>query len=1197
MKYTSNTLGALALLATAVSAATAALPGISDKKNSRAYAADGGGLIINEIMVDNTDMFLDPSLNYGAWIEVYNPTNKTIDLTKYYVSTDPAQPKMFHLQSGSISPKSFANIWFDHYEANLQTQVNFKLDTEGGTILLADEGGNIVAQETYPAAISRASYARTTDGGDAWGWTAEPTPEASNAGSLFADSQLSAPIVDEDSQLFDTSVGVSVTSQDEGVTLIYTTDGSTPTLDNGEELQAGKRVYFYETTPFRVRAFKHGCLPSTVVTRSYIYEDKDFTLPILSINTLDANLYDDYMGCYVRGTNGIAGRGQTGPCNWNRDWDRPVNFEYFDAGGVVRVNQEADFAVAGGWSRAYEPRSFKIKAGKRYEGKNTLNYPFFERKPSLKYKALHMRGGGNDYGCRLKDAALQSIVLTSGVDVEGQEYQPVVFYINGVYKGLINMREPNNKDYAYANYGLGSDEIDQFEIGPDSCYTQMYGTKDMYDYWVLLSENADDPDTYREICDIVDMDEYVNYMASEMFMGAVDWPRNNVKGFRKIDGGRFRFVLFDLDGTLSTTSPFTTLQGQEYAYGDADWNNGGNRLYLHNEFVTIYLNMLKNADFRKKFVDTFCLMGGSVFTPARVTQIVDSLANRTAAMMAYEGASPYGTANSIKNTFNNAGRYDQLLKSLKNYGSFNMKKSTEQSVKLGSNLKDARLFVNDIPVPTGSFDGKLFAPVTFRAEAPGGYRFAGWSAEATTMADVFGFAGKWKYYDQGSLDGTNWYGTTYSDYAWSEAAAPMGYATNNDMKSLIATFVDYGDDTNSKRPTCYFRKKFSLSKVPASGSEVQLAYKVDDGMVVYVNGIKAGQYNMPNGTVTYDTYATTYAGTVPDEGVIYLSPSLFNLGENVIAVEVHNSSAGSSDLFFDVKLSVTGEGTSNFVSTDEEYDMPTSGAVTLNAIFEPLTDEETAAEKMYPVRINEVSAANTIYCCEYYKRNDWVELYNTTGKPIDLAGMYLSDNRDKLQKFQIPAAKEGDQFSTVIPAYGHYVIWCDKLESLTQMHASFKLAAEGDTLYLTAADGSWTDIFPYCEHKGEETVGRFPDGSANTYVMTKPTMAAANRLTSYSTAYTPDISDITTGISEASARGMVMKVFYVDGRLCVRTAPGTERATFSIYNAAGQHLVEDTQLLDSDGSGRVHLSLSAGCYIARVTDSNGQQQQTKFIVR
>lgn len=1185
------------MLATAVSAATTGIYGTSASRNAGNDSATGNGLIINEIMVDNTDMFLDPSINYGAWIEVYNPTDNTISLTDYYVSSDPSNPKMFHLQSGTVEPHSFANIWFDHYEANTKTQVDFKLDTDGGIILLADAKGNIVAQQTYPSAISRASYARTTDGGDTWQWTANPTPEASNATSTFADSQLNAPIVNEDSQIFDASVAVTVTAVDDDVTLMYTTDGSTPTLENGEEYKDGQKLYFYDTTPFRVRAFRRGFLPSPVVTRSYIYEDKDFSLPILSIATHYANLYDDYMGCYVRGTNGIAGRGQTGPCNWNRDWDRPVNFEYFDADGIVRVNQETDFAVAGGWSRAYEPRSFKIKAGKRYEGKNTLDYPFFERKPSLKYKTLHMRGGGNDNGCRIKDAALQSIILTSGLDVEGQEYQPVVFYINGEYKGLINMREPNNKDYAYANYGLDSDKIDQFEIGPDSCYTQMYGTKDMFDYWVQLSEDADDADIYKEICDIVDIDEYVNYMASEMFMGAVDWPRNNVKGFRKIDGGRFRFVLFDLDGTLNTTSPFTSLQGQEYAWGDADWNNGGNRLYLHNEFVTIFLNMLKNADFRKKYVDTFCLIGGSVFTPERVAQIVDSLTARTAPMMAYEGASPYGTANGIKSTFSNTARYDQLLSSLKNYGTFNMKKAKEQSVRLASNAKGARLFVNDIPVPTGKFDGKLFAPVTFRAEAPGGYRFAGWSGEAATTKDVVGFGEKWKYYDQGSLDGTNWYGTTYSDYAWKEDFAPMGYATNSDMLPLIATTVDYGGDAGNKRPTCYFRKKFKMTQLPASGEEVVLHYKVDDGMVVYVNGIKAGQYNMPSGDISYETVTGTYAGTLPDEGTIGINTNLLNIGENTIAVEVHNCSVSSSDLFFDLSLSTSEYGEANFVSTDSIYQMPASGAITLNAIFEPLNAEELAAAKVHPVRINEVSAANTIYCCEYYKRNDWVELYNTTDETIDVAGMYLSDNRNKLRKFQIPEAKEGDRFSTVIPPYGHYIVWCDKLESLTQMHASFKLAAEGDTLYLTAPDLSWTEVFPYCEHKGEESVGRFPDGAANTYVMTKPTMAATNRLTSYSTAYTPIISDIPVGISHTTTEGHDMKLFFVDGRLCVRTAPGTESATFKVYNTLGQLLLSDTQMLDYDGSGRIHLNLTKGCYIARVTDSNGCGQQMKFIVR
>ena len=83
--------------------------------------------------------------------------------------------------------------------------------------------------------------------------------------------------------------------------LYFTIDGVKQT--NGNEVQTGETLYLYETTPLRVRAFKDGYLPSTVVTQTFIENDKDFTLPILSIATDNANLYDDYMGCYVRGTN------------------------------------------------------------------------------------------------------------------------------------------------------------------------------------------------------------------------------------------------------------------------------------------------------------------------------------------------------------------------------------------------------------------------------------------------------------------------------------------------------------------------------------------------------------------------------------------------------------------------------------------------------------------------------------------------------------------------------------------------------------------------------------------------------------------------------------------------------------------------------------------------------------------------------
>ena len=71
MKHTKTLFGAMVLLASAVSAATNGIAHITGQQTTRAKAATNSTFIINEIMVDNTDMFLDPSLNYGAWIEIY----------------------------------------------------------------------------------------------------------------------------------------------------------------------------------------------------------------------------------------------------------------------------------------------------------------------------------------------------------------------------------------------------------------------------------------------------------------------------------------------------------------------------------------------------------------------------------------------------------------------------------------------------------------------------------------------------------------------------------------------------------------------------------------------------------------------------------------------------------------------------------------------------------------------------------------------------------------------------------------------------------------------------------------------------------------------------------------------------------------------------------------------------------------------
>jgi hypothetical protein len=244
------------------------------------------------------------------------------------------------------------------------------------------------------------------------------------------------------------------------------------------------------------------------------------------------------------------------------------------------------------------------------------------------------------------------------------------------------------------------------------------------------------------------------------------------------------------------------------------------------------------------------------------------------------------------------------------------------------------------------------------------------------------------------------------------------------------------------------------------------------------------------------------------------------------------------------------------------------------------------------VRINEVSAANTIYANEYWKRNDWIELYNTTDKDIDVEGMYLSDNPEKPKKYQI--SKGETKAETTIPAHGFLIIWCDKLDPTSQLHASFKLSAEGGDVLLTAADESWCDHFVYTEHKGDETVGRYPDGAADVYVMNIPTIAKPNITSSYVAAVDQSqsvgIRDITIDATEN------LSVRYTEGRLDIRSTQA-ERLQVRIANLAGQSVATMMAQL-SGGAAEVSVEqLPVGVYVAVITDQQGHKATCKFIKR
>ena len=1129
-------------------------------------------LVINELMASNAGEVMSPAINFDSWIELYNPGEQPVNLAGMYLSNDAQNPMKWQMPDdmGSVPAKGFKVVWLGSNNIK-SNQAPFKLDCDGSTIYLSDPKGELITSQTYPQALSRTAWARKTDGGDDWGWTAQPTPEATNATSTFADKRLPAPVVDQGSQLFSNTLKIKVEIP-KGATLRYTTTGIVPTAKSSPS--SSGQFTISKTIHYVFRLFQDGYLPSPPVTRSYIKTDTEYTIPIVSIVGNESYFSDPKIGidCDGDGTNGKTGNGQDQKRNYNMDWDRPVNFSYISPTEGMLFNQDVNVSISGGWTRSASPRSMKLKSNKVFDGLNHLDYPFFPQKPYIRNKVLLVRNGGNDawnYHARFTDPALTTIIQRSGIDLDVQSTVQVAEFINGKFRGVLNLREPNNDKFAYANWGYDDEELDAFENK-----TFKNGDNEAYRHLCDISKDINRAGVYDEVKTLLDIDEFINYMAVELYLGNDDWPENNAKGYRSRNDGRFRFVCFDLDYTFH---PWNRTISSLNTY--AQENND------KVDMVVLFLNLLKHDEFRKQFIDTFCIVAGSVFERERAIAIVNELVDTMGPMSQLDGYTPDRAANNIKNKLQ--GWLGTKMSQLQQYQPMKLSNAKKQNVKITTDTEGANLYINGRNVPYADFNGQLFAPVTLEAKAPVGYTFAGWKKGTSASVQLIKIDDTWKYYDKGAAP-SNWAASDFTDGSWSSGQAPLGY-----KMAGVKTTVSYGDDPNRKHPTTYFRKTISLKTTPTRSDIFLLNYQVDDGFVVYVNGKEAGRFNMPSGTITFESFSSSYADDTPLTGTIELSSSLFKSGSNVIAVEIHNNKYASGDQYWAAELFTSVGSTSEGIfSTEAVIDLPADNSLSLMACFTPLSDEEKAAQGIKPVRINEVSAANSIFVNEYFKHNDWVELYNTTDQPINVEGMYLSDNLAKPKKYQI--SKGETMAETIIPAHGYLVVWCDKLNPVSQLHADFKLDADGGDVILTAADESWCDQITYTPHQGNESVGRYPDGNADVFAMNIPTIAKPNILSSYLTVVEqPQSAGIHDIMADATEQ---ISVRYAEGRLVIRST-SADALQVRLANLAGQSMMSLPVEL-TGGYAEVPVEqLSAGIFIATVTDRQGHKATCKFIKR
>ena len=160
----------------------------------------------------------------------------------------------------------------------------------------------------------------------------------------------------------------------------------------------------------------------------------------------------------------------------------------------------------------------------------------------------------------------------------------------------------------------------------------------------------------------------------------------------------------------------------------------------------------------------------------------------------------------------------------------------------------------------------------------------------------------WSYRDTGEDLGTAWPMLGYSDRAWSNGPARLGYGNGGE-----GTVVSFGTNAAGKYITAYFRRFFRVDDA-ADFDSLTLRVLRQDGLLVYLNGSPVARNNLPPDPVNYLTLASTNASAADGTSNFYtaaIDAGYLVPGTNVIAAEIHLSQANSPHLAFDLELTGT----------------------------------------------------------------------------------------------------------------------------------------------------------------------------------------------------------------------------------------------------------------------------------------------------
>ncbi len=575
------------------------------------------GVIITEVMASNDSVVIYENGPYVDWIELYNAGTETVDLSGFGLSDNIKRPRKWQFPLGTtIRPGEYKIVLCDGTAATGSVlHTNYRILRAGGeTVCLSDPTGYVLDKLVLPMVPTNISYGRTL-GMSGFFYYDAPTPSSANATNGFV-GYCEKPAFSVEPGIHHGPVSLTI-QVPEGTAVYYTLDGSIPTVNS--TVYRGESIDQIYTFVIRARAFSDNSAyrASDIVTGSY-FINAYHTLPIVSVVIDPYELWNPQTGMLVTGE-GVVKEPGVLPFKGTvyREYGkipRPAHVEYYLLDGTTVITQDTQVSLMGDYSLDMPQKSMKFRAKSLY-GKKYFDAKLFDDREYEQYKSFVLRNSGNDcMWTRLLDGFESRLLDYYGTQVIHQAWNPVVVYINGTYWGHMNMRERVDRFFVAQHEGMDMRDANQITI-LEASGALKYGTtqarrayRDMISK-IKSSDPAGKAEDLQYILDRVDVDNYFEYIALEMFVGNSDIGNTRFY-LTNQEGSKWRWIWYDADYGLFNSS-FNSPKSYTKAKGM------GQQLIDN----TILLKLLEVPEYKDRFLTKF----GDVFQKLTTDKMLEIL--------------------------------------------------------------------------------------------------------------------------------------------------------------------------------------------------------------------------------------------------------------------------------------------------------------------------------------------------------------------------------------------------------------------------------------------------------------------------------------------------------------------------------------------------------------------------------------------